>query len=409
MEKEGRKNIWLLSWTSLLNDMSSEMVLPILPMFLQQLGASGMVISLVGGLRDGLGNILKMFFGYLSDRWGRRKVFIVSGYMFSSVCKLFLSLSKGWVFASVFALLERIGKGMRNAPRDALIAESSPKVEGIGFGIHRMMDTIGAILGSVIVLLLYWMFKLKFSSLILIASGLGFLTIIPLVWVREFNSKDSRLLKNVSSGGIGFNFWHLPLKMRLFILVAGIFSLGELSYMLFISRAGYMSFGSYRVIVPLLFYIFFNIFYAAFSVPFGMLFDKIGGRKTILLGYVLMTVTLVGFMFFEPIWGFVLFALYGVTKASLQGNQTAYVGRMASDGLKATAIGTFQTVTGVSMIIGSVIAGFIWDKFGLKWVFLYAAVMTTLAVLLLLFLWPKFDEGSASVSYSSIWINKKLR
>ncbi len=401
-QDNNKRNIWLLAWTSLLNDMSSEMIMPILPMFLQSLGAGPVVISLLGGLRDGLGNILKMLFGYVSDRTGKRKIFIVGGYVFSSVCKLFLALSRSWPFAVVFALLERIGKGMRNAPRDALIAESMPKHEGFGFGLHRMMDTIGAILGSLLVLLLYWQLQLKFKVLILIAAVIGFLTLIPLAWVREYK-------RDPVNRSLFFNLRVLPGKMKLFIFIAFVYSMGELSYMLFISRAEYMAFGKYKVLAPLAFYVAFNVLYAAFSVPFGLLLDRIGGRRAVSLGYLLMTITLLGFAFFRPMWGFVLFGLYGISKAALQGNQTAYIGRMASSDIKGTAIGTFQTLVGIAMIVGNLVAGIIWKNFGLRWAFIYGASMTGLALVLLFVFWKKMDHLQQDQRPSSIWLDKRLR
>jgi len=402
MRENNKRNIYLLAWTSLLNDMSSEMIMPILPMFLQSLGAGPVVISLLGGLRDGLGNILKMLFGHISDKTGRRKVFIVGGYLFSSVCKLFLAISRSWPFAMVFALLERVGKGMRNAPRDALIAESMPKHEGFGFGLHRMMDTIGAILGSLLVLLLYWGLQLKFNLLILIAAIIGFLTLIPLVWVKEYR-------RDPVARSLVFDLKVLPGKMKLFLGIAFLYSLGELSYMLFISRAEYMAFGRYKILAPLAFYVAFNVLYAAFSVPFGLLLDRIGGRRAVSIGYALMTLTLFGFAFFRPMWGFVLFGLYGISKAALQGNQTAYVGRMASDEIKGTAIGTFQTLAGIAMILGNLIAGLIWKAFGLRWAFIYAGTMTGLALIFMFVFWRKMDELEKKQERSSIWLNKRLR
>ncbi len=406
------RNIWLLAWTSLLNDISSEMIMPILPMFLQSLGAGGIVIAALGGLRDGLGNILKMFFGYISDSKGKRKPFIITGYLSSSVCKLLLAISKSWPLAVVFTLLERIGKGMRNAPRDALIAEYMPHHEGIGFGLHRMMDTTGAILGSLLVLLLYWVLRLDFRILIIIAAVIGFLTMIPLVRLKEpqrpYDTQRSR-----RSMTLAFSLRKLPRKVQLFILIATIYYLGELNYMLFISRAEFMAFGKYKVLAPLAFYVAFNIFYAALSMPFGLLFDRIGGRRTIGLGYLLMAITMLGFVFFKPMFGFLLFALYGVAKAALQGNHIAYVGRMAPEDLKGTAIGTFQTMIGIAMIVGNTVAGILWEHIGIKWAFVYGFSMIVVALMLLLAVWRimgglKDESDPHQNSPSSIWQGKKL-
>jgi len=148
------KNVFLLGITSFLNDFSSEMIMPILPMFLLSLGGGGFVVGVVGGLRDSLSSLLKVIFGHISDRTGRRKVYVTSGYITSSLFKLLLALSKAWQHVLLFTSLERVGKGMRTAARDAIIADSIPTERGRGFGIHRALDTSGAVAGSATVLLL---------------------------------------------------------------------------------------------------------------------------------------------------------------------------------------------------------------------------------------------------------------
>ena len=139
--KEISANILLLGIISFLNDLSSEMIMPILPMFITALGGTGLIIGLIGGLRDSISSILKVFAGYWSDKSGKRKIFVSSGYLISAFFKLFLAFSKIWQHILIFASLERIGKGLRTAPRDAIIADSMPQKRGKGFGIHRAMDT----------------------------------------------------------------------------------------------------------------------------------------------------------------------------------------------------------------------------------------------------------------------------
>ena len=148
-------NVILLGVVSFLNDISSEMIMPILPMFLTALGGTGIVIGLVGGLMESISSILKVISGYLSDKIGKRKIFISFGYFTSAICKLFLAFSKIWQQVLIFSSLERTGKGLRTAPRDAILADSMPKERGRGFGIHRAMDTSGAVLGSIIVFIYF--------------------------------------------------------------------------------------------------------------------------------------------------------------------------------------------------------------------------------------------------------------
>ena len=157
-------NILLLGVVSFLNDLSSEMILPILPMFIIVLGGTGGIVGLIGGLQESVSSILKVFSGYWSDRKGKRKIFVASGYLTSAGFKLLLSFATLWQYILVFVSFERVGKGLRTAPRDAIIANSMPEARGKGFGIHRALDTAGAIAGSLVVLLLLWFFISDFED-----------------------------------------------------------------------------------------------------------------------------------------------------------------------------------------------------------------------------------------------------
>ena len=348
-------NIILLGIVSFLNDLSSEMIMPILPMFITALGGSGLIIGLIGGLRNSISSILKVFCGYFSDKTGKRKIFVSSGYLTSSIFKLLLSFSKSWQHILLFASFERIGKGLRTSPRDAIIAESMPKQRGKGFGIHRALDTLGAIFGSVAVFLLFWLFGFEFQSIILIASLLAFLSLIPLYFVKEKKRRPQKItlkigLKNLSK----------PLK--LFILISGIFSLANFSYMFFILRAQEFFTGKLSIGIPILLYILFNIFYALFAIPFGILSDKVGRRKVIVLGYFLFSLTSLAFAFLNSLTAFiVLFALYGIVYALIEGNQRAYVADLSSEKLRATALGTFHTINGLIALPASLLAGYLWQ------------------------------------------------
>lgn len=372
-------NVLLLGIVSFLNDLSSEMIMPILPMFITALGGTGLIVGLIGGLRDSISSILKVFVGYWSDKSGKRKAFVSSGYLTSALFKLFLPLSIVWQHILIFASLEWIGKGLRTAPRDAIIADSIPKERGKGFGIHRAMDTSGAVAGSIVVFLLFWFFGFSFKSIILIAAILAFLSLIPLYFVKEKKREPQDI--NLKIG-----LKNLPRPLKLFILVSGMFALANFSYMFFILRAQEFFTGKLSIGIPILLYILFNISYAVFAVPFGKLSDKIGRKKVIVAGFLLFSLTSLGFAFFNSLTAFiVLFALYGMVYAIVDGNQRAYVSDLSPEELRATALGTFHTIIGLVALPASLIAGFLW-QINPTITFIYGAVISIISVVLFIVL-----------------------
>ncbi|MBN1507342.1 MAG: MFS transporter [Sedimentisphaerales bacterium] len=380
MENRLRKglspNVILLSIVSFLNDLSSEMIMPILPMFLQSLGAGGEAVGLLGGFRDAVSNILKIFFGYWSDRTGRRKGFVYGGYFVSSIFKLLLAASRAWPSAVVFSGLERIGKGLRTAPRDAIIAESMTSERGKGFGIHRSLETAGAVLGTLAAFALFWYLHLSFRTIILIAGIIGFAALAPIRFVSEPQGRPQKISLKL---GIAI----LPAPLLLFILVASVFAFGNFSYMFFVLKANTLFPGRFAQAAPILLYALFNVVYSLLAAPLGILSDRIGREKVIVFGYSLFAVTAAGFAFLGSLPAFiVLFALYGGYKAAIDGTQRAFVADLAHEGLKATALGTFHTATGLAALPGGILAGFLWERCSPRVTFLYGATLGLVSVLL---------------------------
>jgi MFS family permease len=378
-QKGGFRNVIILSIVSFLNDLSSDMIMPILPMFLESLGATGKIIGLVGGIRDGVSGLLKVLCGYWSDKTGKRKVFVYAGYGISSVFKLLLGLTKTAGGAVIFSSMERIGKGLRTAARDAIIAESVKQSQrGKSFGIHRGMDSAGAVLGASLAFVFLQFTGLGFSTVIIISALIGLASLVPLRFVSEpEESKNNAKLK--------LSLSILPRPLKLFILVAGIFALGNFSYMFFVLRAQHLFTGKWATTAPILLYVLFNIFQSALALPLGLLSDRVGRQKVLIFGFGLFAVVSFGFVFLNTLpFYIILFALYGVVFAAVDGTERALVSDLAGPESRATALGTYSTITGLAALPASLIAGFLWDK-SAAYTFVFGGVMaiTAIAVFLL--------------------------
>src|SRR4030042_1603637 len=340
-------NILVLGIISFLTDVSSEMMLPILPMFIASLGGTALVVGLIGGLGESIASILKVFSGYWSNRYGRRKPFVFSGYVVSSVAKLFLAFSTLWQHVLIVRSVERIGKGLRDAPRDAIIADSSAtQVRGTAFGIHRAMDTAGALLGSLLAFLLYWLLGLEFKTILLICAIVAFFALVPFYRVREVKREPQKVSLSIS-------FKALPRELRWFVLIAAIYALGNFTYMFFVLRAQdfFKETGvvSQPEAMAILLYVLYNTVYTLFSIPVGILSDRIGRRWVLLLGYLLFGLTCLGFAFLESLVAFIiLFALYGLVYALVEGTQRAFDSDLAPEEIRGTALGTLHTCVGLA-------------------------------------------------------------
>ena len=372
------RNIILLGLTSLLADFSSEMIQPLLPFFIAALGGAGIAIGLVGGVGDALAAIFKVISGRWADQSKKYKKFVYLGYGFSAIAKFFFPLAKVWTHIFILRPVERIGKGLRDAPRDAIVSESVKQTaRGRGFGIQRAMDSIGAILGSIFVYILFVDIGFDFRTIFFIAAVIALTALIPLFFVREPKTLTAR-----PENKFKFSFKTLSPELKKFIIIVTLFHLANFNYMFFILKAGdvfrnlselpypqYLRFfitsfepEKLAIALPILLYIFFNIFDASLSAPAGRLSDRIGRKPVLTIGYSFFALSSLGFVFADgllPLLG--LFALYGAFKAFIDASQKAFVSDLSGVEMRATSLGAFETATGLALIPAGLTAGLLWN------------------------------------------------
>ena len=359
-------NVILLGLTSLLTDFSGEMLMPLLPFFIQSLGASGLAMGFIFGLGDAIASILKVISGYWADKLKRYKQFVFWGYSFSALAKLLYPFAASWQHVALIRPFERMGKGFRDAPRDAIVSESLNHEErGRGFGLQRAMDSVGAIIGSVFVLVLFVFSDVSITTIFYIAAGIGILAVIPIFFVKVPEGLSQRSMLP----GTG----KFSKELKKFIFIGTVFALANFSVAFFILQAQGSFFNlteKQTLGLVLAVYIFFNIFDAAFSEPAGALSDRIGRKKVILIGYSLFSLVSLGFLLvslfartntasFFILLG--LFALYGLFKAAVDASQRALISDLSDTNVRATALGAFETLTGLAAIPAGLIAGTLWD------------------------------------------------
>ncbi len=382
--KKTKNNIWWLSATSFLTDVSSEMIFPILPIFLKNvLGAPFIVIGLIEGVAEGLGSILKYFSGYLSDKIRKRKGLTIIGYALSASSKfIFAIANSSWIVLAA-RTLDRTGKGIRTSPRDALIAESvDPKERGKYFGIHRASDTAGAVLGTLIAIVILYLLENNISGTLRMILFISFipasLSVLLLLPVKEVASTRSKQFKDHKL----FDFGTLSPRFKKVLVVASLFGLANYSYAFYILRAD--DIGIMLFLIPVV-YLIYNIFYAASVYPAGRLSDKIGRKPLLLSAFVLFALVNLGFAFvINDITVWILFALYGLFIGLTDGVFKAFISDLAVREHQGEAFGIYHTTIGLATLGGNVLGGLVWQLFGAIWPFILSSVWILIAAFVLL-------------------------
>ncbi|OEU51879.1 MAG: hypothetical protein BA868_02265 [Desulfobacterales bacterium C00003106] len=374
------RNVFILGLVSLFTDLSSQMVFPLIPLFLTSvLGCGALVVGVVEGAAETCASFLKVVSGYWSDKIRKRKPFILFGYSMSSIIKPLFALANAWSFVLFLRVIERIGKGLRTAPRDALVAESCDEsVRGRAYGFHRAADGIGSMLGALLALLL--LPAIGYRNIFLFALIPGMISVFVIFFVREKKAQKRAAQKEVS---VRLGLKQLPANLKLYIVACSIFALGHFGYPFFLLRAKNIGLADNTAILA---YLLFYVVYSISAVPSGILSDRIGRRPVLIGGYLAFGITSAGLIFSSSLCSMLfLFMAYGISYAMIDGTQRAFVVDLAPQHLKGTALGVFHTATGMVALPGGYIAGSLWDKISPEATFVYGLSLTAASVVFFFF------------------------
>jgi len=385
------RNVWAVSLTSFFMDISSEMVVNILPLFLSNvLGVGINIIGLIEGIAEATASLLKVFSGWLSDRLRARKWLAVTGYAISALAKPFFYLASTWQMVAGVRWADRVGKGVRTAPRDALVADSIEEHQrGLAFGFHRAADTGGAMLGLIIALAVVWALQSQsvdlsrhtFQIVVLASLIPAVLAVISLAWgAKDVPITSKRERPKITFKGLGKPF-------LTFMVIVGLFDLGNSSDAFLVLRAQERGLNVVGVLGML---VTFNLVYTLISTPAGSLSDRIGRQKVIVGGWLVYALIYLGFAVVGRGWHiWVLYAFYGVYYGLAYGTTKAMVADLVPADLRGTAYGTYNAVLGILDFPASLIAGFLWGGvgtwkgFGASAPFFFGAALSLIAAILM--------------------------
>jgi MFS family permease len=372
------KNVTVAGLVSFFMDVSSEMIYPLVPLFLANvLGANKSVIGFIEGIAESTASLLKVFSGWFSDRIGSRKWLMAAGYGISTLSRPFVALATGWQHVMSSRFIDRFGKGVRTAPRDAIIAESADRTHlGRAFGFHRAMDTMGAVVGPALAFFLLGILSNDYRKVFWLSMIPGVIAVLLIIFF--ITEKKKVVAAHVDRPKLTMK--HFDWKFKFFVAIATLFAIGNSSDVFLILRA--QQIGIPTVMIPVV-YLLFNLVYSLSSIPAGIAADMFGRKRVILLGFILFAILYYGFAIAESITAiWFLFAFYGLFMGLTEGIQKAFLATIIPQDFKATAFGVYTTAVGIAMFPASLIGGWFWDNISPSATFYFGAITATLSAIL---------------------------
>ena len=383
------RTVWILSLVSLFTDVASEMLYPVMPVYLKEIGFSILLIGVLEGVAEATAGLSKSYFGKLSDVSGKRLPFVRLGYLLSAISKPMMAvfIYPLWIFFS--RTTDRIGKGLRTGARDAMLSdEATPQTKGRVFGLHRAMDTLGAVIGPSVALIYLYFYPGNYVMLFYIAFIPGILAIGFTFFVSE--RKRNRVnveLKSVSLFSFA-QYWNdsppAYKKLVIGLLAFTFINSSDVFLLLKVKDAGLDDTSVIGV------YIFYNLIYALAAYPIGRLSDKIGFKKTFIIGLFLFACVYIGMALAHQLYlFFILFFLYGIYAAATESIAKAWISNISDRKDTATAIGTYTGFQSVFTMMASALAGWIWFAFGAAATFLFSGLTTLFIIAYVMLIIPK--------------------
>ncbi|MET3112521.1 MFS family permease [Pedobacter sp. CG_S7] len=372
--------IWILSIVSLLTDTASEMLYPIMPIYLKSIGFSIILIGILEGVAEATAGISKGYFGKLSDTSGKRIPFVQIGYALSAVSKPMMAIFiyPLWIFFA--RTIDRFGKGIRTGARDAILSdEAMPETKAKVFGFHRSMDTLGAVLGPALALVYLYYYPQNYKMLFFIAFVPGLLAVLASFYLKDKKTKKPD--QKISTPFFSFlQYWSAsPQAYRKVVIGLLIFTLFNSSDVFLLLKANQAGLDDKMVIAI---YIFYNFIYALFAFPIGIIADKIGLKTVFIIGLTFFATVYFGMSFYTSIpYFFGLFFLYGIYAAATEGVSKAWISNITDKKDTATAIGTYTGLQSICTMLASSLTGLIWFRFGANAAFITTGTMTLLVII----------------------------